>query len=55
VWSYTAFLIHLRVKAKNEHTGIESFINAKVEKGDISWLPIQKAIKLELLGVEINE
>nr|CAR82067.1 TPA: calcium release channel IV1b [Paramecium tetraurelia] len=48
-WNYLAYLIYLKVKQKTEHTGTESYVYSKFLQNDISWLPIQKAIDLELI------
>ncbi|CAD8205015.1 unnamed protein product [Paramecium pentaurelia] len=49
-WNYLAYLLYLKVKQKTEHTGTESYVYSKFLQNDISWLPIQKALDLELLA-----
>lgn len=53
-WNYLAYMVYLKVKARTEHTGIESYVSDKITKRDISWFPILKALDLELLGVTIK-
>ncbi|CAD8120276.1 unnamed protein product [Paramecium sonneborni] len=48
-WNYLAYLLYLKVKQKTEHTGTESYVYSKFLQNDISWLPIQKALDLELI------
>lgn len=54
-WSYVAFLVSLKVKDPTQHTGIESYVWTKFEKKDISWLPIEKALRLQELGVVLKQ
>ncbi|KAJ3089301.1 hypothetical protein HK102_006717 [Quaeritorhiza haematococci] len=47
LWSYLFFLIHLRKKAKTEYTALESYVSEKLERKDLSWFPINRAICLD--------
>lgn len=47
LWNYVYYVLHLYIKDFSDHNGIESWIFNKVEEGDISWIPRQKAICLE--------
>ena len=47
VWAYVEFMHYLEKKEKDELTGMESDLRAKIMKGDFqTWLPIDKAIVL---------
>lgn len=52
MWKYIFFLVHLQAKDSTEYTGIESYVSAKFETLDMSWLPLHKAICLEEVGTD---
>ena len=43
MWNYVFFLAYLQDKDDTEYTGIESYIDEKLEKQDFtSWFPFHK-------------
>lgn len=47
MWDYLGFLAYLRQVESTSYNEIESFIAGKIEQNDISWVPINKAMRLE--------
>lgn len=41
------YIVHLQSKDSTEYTGIESYVFEKYDSGDISWVPLMKAICLK--------
>jgi hypothetical protein len=41
------YIVHLQSKESTEYTGIESLVWDHYEGGDISWVPLMKAICLK--------
>ncbi len=41
------YIVHLQSKDSTDYTGIESYVNDLYEGGDISWVPLMKAICLK--------
>lgn len=41
------FIIHLNTKDETEYNGVESYVMDKINEGDVSWFPSNKAICLE--------
>jgi hypothetical protein len=37
MWNYIFFIGYLQWKDENDHTGIESFISARLKERDSSW------------------
>ena len=46
MWHYLAMMIHLREKEPTECNGWESYVMAKMQKGDTSFIPRNTAIAL---------
>ena len=40
------YIVHLQLKDNTEFTGIESYVYEKYMAGDISWVPLMKALCL---------
>jgi len=51
LWHYVHFLVHLREKDPTEYTGVESCVAELLVKGDIAWMPLDKALTMDL-GVQ---
>jgi len=47
MWNYVFFIAYLKNKDQTDYTGIESYIDEKVELQDVSWFPLGKALVLE--------
>ena len=47
MWNYLFFLAYLSKKDPNEFTGIESYIQEKIENNDLNWFPFNKARELK--------
>ena len=47
MWTYVFYIVHLQSKDSTDYTGIESYVNDLYEGGDISWVPLMKAICLK--------
>ena len=47
LWQYVYFIIHLNTKDETEYNGVESYVMDKINEGDVSWFPSNKAICLE--------
>ena len=60
LWQYVFYIVHLQSKDSSDYTGIESYVVERVgllilmissflqyEDGDISWVPLMKAICLK--------
>lgn len=48
LWYYIFFLYNLKQKKITEMNGIESYIHNKIDTDDITWLPIRRALNLEV-------
>lgn len=46
LWHYVHFLVHLREKDPTEYTGVESCVADLLAKGDIAWMPLDKALSM---------
>eukprot|EP01017_Pseudomicrothorax_dubius_P005349 TRINITY_DN1132_c0_g2_i4.p2 TRINITY_DN1132_c0_g2~~TRINITY_DN1132_c0_g2_i4.p2 ORF type:complete len:218 (-),score=54.20 TRINITY_DN1132_c0_g2_i4:140-793(-) len=55
VWAYVFYIAYIRSKPQNDFTGVESEVAAKIEKGDISWFPCNKALVLQNVQLEKEE
>jgi len=44
LWHYVHFIIHLREKDPTEYTGLESYVAALFARGDIGWVPLNRAL-----------
>jgi hypothetical protein len=49
VWQYIYFLIHLQVKDNTEFNGTESYCDEMIKKEDISWIPLHRAMCLDMV------
>ena len=47
LWAYVFYIVHLQSKDSTDYTGIESIVNDLYESGDVSWVPLMKAICLK--------
>jgi inositol 1,4,5-triphosphate receptor type 1 len=48
MWGYLQLLVHLREKDENDFNGWESYVYKKVLAGDVSFMPLNKALILQL-------
>ena len=55
MWNYIFYIIHLQRKDPTEYSGLESYVWEKYEEEDISWLPLHKAIKIDMPNQEDAE
>jgi hypothetical protein len=46
LFSYLAFIAHMKLKDETEYNGVESYVSKCVQKGNISWLPNHMALSL---------
>ncbi|CAD8111133.1 unnamed protein product [Paramecium sonneborni] len=46
-WYYLFYIAYLREKDPTEYTGIESYVAGKLDSGDITWFPLNKALCLK--------
>jgi len=54
-WDYMSFIFHLREKNIQDFTGPEQQIRTLIDRRDISWLPIQRSVMLEVDGGDTKE
>ena len=47
LWDYLYFVYYLKMKSLTEYNGMEMNVHAKIQTGDISWLPIQRTLAIE--------
>ena len=47
MWNYLSFISFIRWKNQTEYSGIESYVNSKLEDDDLSWIPFNRAKELE--------
>ena len=45
--AYLLFYVHLREKPKNDYTGAEAYVWDQLERKNISWFPLHKALSLK--------
>jgi hypothetical protein len=41
------YIVHLQSKDSTDYTGIESYVFEQYEGGEVSWVPLMKAICLK--------
>lgn len=46
LWNYVYFIIYLKSKDPLDYNGTESYIAKKLEKGELSWFPMKRALGL---------
>lgn len=46
LWSYVYFIIYIWQQDKDDDDGLESFVRKCIEKNDLFWFPMRKAIRL---------
>ena len=46
MWSYAALFAHLHFKPRTELTGVEEYLLEKIETGDLTFFPVQRALTL---------
>lgn len=46
LWSYVYFIIYIWQQDKDDDDGLESFVRRCIEKNDLFWFPMRKAIRL---------
>ncbi|EGR30411.1 MIR domain protein [Ichthyophthirius multifiliis] len=44
MWNYLYYIAYLQDKKQTEYTGIESYVAEKIEKEEIGWFPINRAL-----------
>ena len=44
LWHYVHFIVHLREKDPTEYTGLESYVARLFAKGEVDWMPLNKAL-----------
>jgi len=42
ITSYFCYIFYLKDKKQSEYAGIESYVNATLEKDSINWLPVNR-------------
>jgi hypothetical protein len=47
VWNYIFFLYSIKKKDVTEYNGLESYVREMVEREDIGWIPLMKAIDIK--------
>lgn len=47
-WNYLHFIAYLSAKEDTELTGVESYIQNKLNKGEIDWFPMYRALRVKL-------
>ena len=47
MWNYLFYMYNLEQKDTTEYNGIETYVNNKIEKEDIKWFPIGRAIAVK--------
>jgi len=50
MWSYLFFEIYLSMKNRSEYTAFEAYIADQIERDEINWFPINRAIALSQEG-----
>lgn len=46
MWNYVFYRAYLQFKETTEYNGDESYISAKIEKMDISWIPKKRTKRI---------
>lgn len=46
LWSYVYFIIYIWEQDKDDDDGLESFVRRCIDKNDLFWFPMRKAIRL---------
>lgn len=46
VWNYLFYIYFLSKKSSTDYNGIETEVTEKIERSDISWFPMMKAISI---------
>jgi hypothetical protein len=46
MWNYLYFIIYLWEQDKDDDDGLEQYVRRSIEKGDINWIPTNKAMGL---------
>jgi hypothetical protein len=47
IWDYFFYYCYLQEKPTLDYTGVDTFIAAAVERGNMEWLPVNKSISLQ--------
>jgi hypothetical protein len=47
MWNYLKFVIFIWEQDRDDDDGLEQFVRRCVDAGDVSWMPLSKAIKLD--------
>lgn len=55
IWNYLYYIVYLQSKDKLEYNGTESYIFDKLQKDDLSWFPIQRAMSLNYKTLEDDQ
>ena len=45
-WNYIFFLAYLKRKDETEYTGLESYVRAQIDRGEINWIPNRRAMAI---------
>merc|ERR1712216_205447 len=48
MWQYLYFIVRLRLRDTSLYTGVENYVHAKLEKADIGWFPLHRAMALDV-------
>lgn len=46
VWNYLFYVYGLKKKDSTEYSGMESYVSKMIKNGNISWIPIQRALSV---------
>eukprot|EP01017_Pseudomicrothorax_dubius_P030078 TRINITY_DN3712_c0_g2_i1.p1 TRINITY_DN3712_c0_g2~~TRINITY_DN3712_c0_g2_i1.p1 ORF type:complete len:223 (-),score=53.58 TRINITY_DN3712_c0_g2_i1:43-648(-) len=47
MWNYIFYMAYLNEKDSNDFSGVETYVQQKIENGDNSWFPFNRAISLK--------
>lgn len=50
LWNYAFYMVHLYTLDISDHNGVESYVFACFESGDITWMPAYRALCIEEVG-----
>ena len=55
MWNYLYFIIYIWEQDKDDDDGLEQYVRKSLELGDISWFPMNKALRLTVTNTAEDE
>ena len=44
MWNYLFYIAYIQIKDRNEFNGTESYVFEQIERDEIKWFPVDKAL-----------